>query len=364
MEYPLWKPASAALPRDDDAIQRSVDRVMGLVSRAADTNTSSPIVAQRLSPEVIPVFVRDFPLYNVIEKVPSNGLSHTFLQQTAFSQSTAPHTIAETGTVSDDTNSYLRKTTNIAVAAIRRGVTLKAQYAGQAAGGASQDLMGRELAGGLLTIARDMQNEILRYQESNPSAVTATAADGLYDPNGLNGLRYTVNELSPPENTIQADIRTAGWTDQRVLKSVRNVVNAIWDKGGKVDLLVCTTKGSEAMFEDQFQQIRYVKDGTYDIAPGLSVRAISTDQGEIPVLVVPGQAIGTYTLSGSDSYTDIFALWTDTLQLPYLGAPEPTVLRIPIGTDGTLRELAIPFIMLGFACLAPQYLGRVQLRTA
>ena len=108
--------------------------------------------------------------------------------------------------------------------------------------------------------------------------------------------------------------------------------------------------------------MRYVSADSMEIIPGKTVPAVNTEQGLLPVLIVPGTAVGTYT--DTHTYTDIFVVQTDTLEMPYLGNPLPSVLRIPIGTDGTLRELVIPFAMYGLACLAPQYLGRVQLETA
>ncbi len=357
-ENSLWKPASASLPRDEAFLRQMAGQI---ANRAADSNTTSPIVAQRLTPEVMKVFVDKFPLFDLIEKEPSNGLSHTYEQQTAFSQTPTPHTIPETGTVLDDANVYLRKTTNIMLVAERRGVSLKAQYAGKNAGAPSEDLMARELDGGLLTIARDTQTEMLTYQDSDPTSTTATAPNGIFDANGINGLRYILQNQAPPENSVAVDIRTP-WTDQRVLTNVRNVVNAITDKGGMPDLIVCSTRGSQAMFADQQAQVRYLQTPTvHQITPGLSVRAISTDAGELPVVVVPGNFIGTWNAS-TPIYQDVFILQTDTLRIPYLGAPEPTVLRIPIGTDGSLRELVIPFAMYGFAALVPQYLGRLSLQ--
>jgi hypothetical protein len=366
--YPLWKPATKDLPRHhllgdggqiDAAVREALDGKLQI--RVADTGISSPLIAQELSPEVIPVFVRNFPLYDMVAKVPSNGLSHTFQQQTGFTTASDPATISETGTVSDYTNQYLRRTSNIAVFAHRRGVTLKAQFAGQNAGGVAADMMGRELSGGLIQMARDAQNEMLRYQESTSTATTTTDPNGKFDANGFNGLRYQLLNNAPPENSQIVNVTSSGWTDQRVLKAVRQVVNAIWDKGGRPDLIVTNTTGQEDLFEDQFQLVRYVKSDQLEIIPGLTVSAISTPEGLLPVLPVPGNSIGTWTSSGH-TYTDIFILSTETLEMPYLGSPSPTVLRIPIGTDGTLRELAIPFAMFGLACLAPQYLGRVSLQ--
>lgn len=361
MEYTLWKPASKSLPRDDAYLQQ-----MGfqIAARAADTSSTSPITAQRLEPEVMPVFVRDFPFYDLIEKVQSNGVSHTFLQQTAFSQATDPHTMSETGTVQNDSNLYLRKTTNIAQIALQRGVTIKAGLAGQAAGGPSSNLMAREVEGGLLTIARDAQNEFLRYQESDNTSTTNTAANGKFDANGVNGLRYVANTMAPPENNTIVDIRTS-WSDQRVLVAVRQIVANIIDKGGRPDLIVASTVGEEALFKDQMEFVRYIKEpARQQITPGLNVRAVSTAAGELPVVLVPGNAVGTWVDATPATYADIFILQTDTLEIPYLGAPEPTIIRIPIGVSGQLSELAIPFVLLGLAVKAPQYLGRVSLRIA
>lgn len=364
-KYKLWKPIARSLPRNHSVSGAYERNIANLATKAADSGTTSPIVPQPLSPTVIPVFVSEFPLFDMVEKTPSNGLSHTYQQQTAFSQSTAPHTISESGTVSDDSNTYLRKTTNIAVFAVRRGISLKGQYAGANAGAPADDLMGRELKGGLQTIARDAQNESLRYQESvNPVTYPGNDPNGDFDANGFNGLRFIANNYMPASQTFAADIRTP-WTDQRVLKAVRNATNAVYDQGGKIDLLIATTRGSEALFEDQTSLTRiYVGEKRAEVVPGFSVRLIDTDQGEIPVMVVPGNAIGSYTTNGTNEFVDMFGVWTEVMEMPYLGNPEPSVLRIPTGTDGTLRELAIPFAMYGLAYMAPQYMFRVQLQTA
>lgn len=361
--YSLYKPVTKDLPRQHFPL-KSEQKMYAFARAVADSGTTAPIVPQELSPEVIPIFVDAFPLFDMIEKEPSNGLSHTYQQQTAFSLNSTPAFIGEDGSVSDDQNVYVRQTSNIGVPAVRRGVSVKAQSAGQQSGGPASDLMGRELKGGLLTIARDTQNVALRYQEIFSGETTTTSEDGAYLAEGFNGIRYVLNQLAPSANTIEVDI-TSPWTDQRVLKAVRLGCNQVYDAGGKIDLLIANTTGSEAMFEDQFDLVRWVNaDADHEIIPGLSVRAISTDQGLVPVLVVPGNSIGTWLDGDENVYQDIIGVWTETLRMPYLGNPLPSVLRIPIGVDGTLRELAIPFAMFGLACMAPQYMFRVSLKIA
>ncbi len=367
--YPLWKPVTKDLPVHHFLGQeRSIaDKILQKSGTGASSDSTSPIVAQDLAPDIIPVFVRNWPFFDMVRKVPANGLSHTYLQQTSFSQTSDPNTIAETGTVNDDSNSYQRLTSNVAVFAIRRSVSMKAQFAGNAVGGPSADLYGKEVVGGMQTLARDVQNESLRFQtDVNNLALSNPYIDpnGKYDANGFNGLRYIANVQTPPENSVQVDIRTP-WTDQRVLKAVRKAVNSIWDKGGKIDLIVCNTTGSEAMFEDELSLVRYVRsDNNLEIIPGLTVRAISTDQGLIPVLVVPGQFLGQWSPNlGTNLYQDILLLDTDLLEMPYLGSPVPSIIRIPTAVSGQLTEVAIPFCMYGLAALAPSIgLGRVSLQ--
>jgi hypothetical protein len=357
--YPLWKPASATSPRSLDALREAAAKIMAQRG-FADTGTTSPGLPNIIPPEAIPQFVRDFPAYEVFEKVPSNGVSHTYLAWTAFSQSDEPHTVAENGNVQPDRNSYLRRSTNIAQVALERGITIKAQLLGQQLGAFGGDPLAGEIRGGLYTIARDYQKLFLRYQEANPGASTVTAADGKFNGDGVNGLRYIANNFAPPENTQVVDISSGPWDDQRVLLAFREVASAIWDKGGRVDMAMAGTKGLNALVKDQIALTRYNKVEDMQITPGLRVKAIETDQGLCPILPIPGTGMGTWT-DGVHTYQDIFVLVSETFEIPYIGAPEPAVIRVPLGTNG-LNEVAIPFALLGFNSNAPQWVGRVTLK--
>jgi hypothetical protein len=346
----------------------------------ATSDTTSPLVVQGMEDTVIPLFVRNFPLWAIFRKVPANGLSHTWAQWNAFSNNTFPTTISETGFINDDSNSYNRRTTNIAVFATRRTLPLKASLAGAAAGGVSSDLMGRELNGGLLTLARDGQNEMLRFQTTyNDAAHGGTGAsgaqiaaayqnpDGWYDPNGFNGLRYIANNETPPENTILVDISGGAWTDQRVLKGVHNAVNYLWDKGGRADCIVTGSAGSTALFADQFSLVRYDKQANSEIVPGFRVRTVDTDQGPLPVMLIPGNSLGTYVINDGGGnphlYQDLYILDSEQFEIPYLGNPEPSIIRIPTAVNGQLVEASVLYAMYGLAALAPSIsLARVQIK--
>jgi hypothetical protein len=58
---------------------------------------------------------------------------------------------------------------------------------------------------------------------------------------------------------------------------------------------------------------------------------------------------------------DIYLGVSSTISFPWLGGPTPVVLEIPIGADGTLRKLYIPFLMVGMAFHTPAAIARVQL---
>ena len=58
------------------------------------------------------------------------------------------------------------------------------------------------------------------------------------------------------------------------------------------------------------------------------------------------------------------AVNTEQLFIPYLGNPEPSVIRLPRAVNGSLVDQAVIFGMYGLAAEAPQFLGRVSLRVA
>ncbi len=369
-----WKPVTKDLPRNHflGMEQRLAGEISQKAGYGANSDTSSPIFTTGPLGSVIPLFVRKFPLWDLLRKVPSNGISHTWAQQVAFTETSDPNTIAETGFVNDDANAYVRQTTNIAIFAERRSASLKASLAGRAQG---TDLFDLELQGGLTTLARDFQNETLRYQETlNDAAHTGankyTNPDGAYDPNGFNGLRFILNNQTPPENSVAVNVSNPPWTDHRVLFGVRSVIDAMFDKGADATqmIIVCSSFAAEQLLQDEIAYVRYVPNNNgMLIAPNYNVKTVSTNQGQIPIMVVPAMGSGynvyTQTIGGaSHSVEDMFIIDTDKLVIPYLGNPEPSILRIPTGVNGQLVEMAIPYMMAGLAALSPSIgLGRVQL---
>ena len=92
---------------------------------------------------------------------------------------------------------------------------------------------------------------------------------------------------------------------------------------------------------------------------GLTPGSILTAAGELPIIVVPGGAIGTYTLV-SAGREDIYILDEDTISVPYLGSDSITTLEIPVGVAGALTRLYIMFVMTGLAVKAPLFNAKVR----
>ena len=126
------------------------------IQKAIDTSSASALIRQDLEPLLYEVFVRIFPAYDRFGKEPANGLTHAWNQITDYGDAVF---MSELGTVTDDKSTYVRKTTNVAILATRRGLSLKSKFA-VIAGGMQYNPEQIELQGGLRSIAYRMQKTI------------------------------------------------------------------------------------------------------------------------------------------------------------------------------------------------------------
>jgi hypothetical protein len=92
---------------------------------------------------------------------------------------------------------------------------------------------------------------------------------------------------------------------------------------------------------------------------GLTLGTVVTAAGELPLLPVPGDSIGTYTIS-SQGHRDMYVVDEDSWSMPYLGSDSITTLEIPIGVAGSLSRLYIMYVMFGLANKAPQFNGKIR----
>jgi len=148
------------------------------IAKVLDASGGAALIRQDLEPMLYALFVKRFPFFDRIRKEGANGLVHAYNQQTAYGDAAF---MTEAGTVTDDTNTYARQTTNVAVLATRRGITLKSQFA-ITQGGAGFDGLATELSGGVTAIAHKLQKTLF---QGNASSSTGTAGVelGAYDAN-------------------------------------------------------------------------------------------------------------------------------------------------------------------------------------
>ena len=322
-----------------------------VLTKALDSGSGSALIRQDLEPIMYELFVREFPAFDELPKEPANGLVHAFNQLTSFGDA---QFMSELGTVTDDQSTYVRQTTNVAILATRRGISLKAQFAAlQSGSGFNPENL--ELQGGMRAIAHKMQKTIFQGNATY-AAGTASTEEGAFDANSFDGLRKILDtvraeEVDPtavtPENMRQA-------IDTALLESMNN--------GGTIDKIYLRPQEMMAFNHQQDANVRYMSDLAGQSA-GVNLQQVNTIFGSLGFNVITGDSIGEYTQAGAD-WADIYLLNSRTVSIPYLGRLGPTVLDIPIGISGQLTHLYIVFGMWGLAVKAPIFSNKVRVKQA
>jgi hypothetical protein len=333
------------------------------IQKLLDTSGGTALVRQDLEPLLFEMYIRAFPAWEQFPKEPANGLVHTFQQITSFG---GAEFIGELGTVPDDKNTYLRQTTNIAIVATRRGVTLKQQFAAlQSGSGFNPENL--ELQGGLRAIAKKMQDQIFSGH-STDSGGTADNELGLYDANGFTGLRSILNTA----RAVNVDPATNPDTTGSLRRAMADAVTTALQEGGAGPNSVWAHPFDYDMFAEQQEDKQRWVNTSGPVTAGVYVDAVMTAQGRLGIAIVPGNSIDDYVYQGAssngvdpgDTVRDIYLLDTSTVSLPYLGSEGPTVLDIPIGVAGQLTHLYIVFGMWGLAVKAVPFNNKVRVKVA
>lgn len=321
------------------------------ITKALDSTGGAALIRQDLEPVLYELFVREFPAFDRFAKEPANGLVHAFNQVTSFGDA---QFMTELGTVTDDTSVYARQTTNVAVAATRRGVSLKAQFA-TIQGGAGFNPESLELQGGLRALAHKIQKTIFQGNATTSGGLS-TDENGAYDPNGFTGLRSILN-------TGRAkDVDPLAATPEVMRDAIDRACEEIMNQGGSASIVWLRPTEKVTFDLQQDQNVRYMNDFV-NVAPGVNTNAVNTVFGPLPLAVVPGDSIGGYVRSAVNR-ADMYILDESSISLPFLGSPGPTVLDIPIGISGQLTHLFIMFGMWGMAVKAIPFSNKVRVKTS
>jgi hypothetical protein len=320
--------------------------------KALDTTGAAALIRQDLEPLLYALFVKTFPAWDRFSKEPANGLVHAYNQVTAYGDA---QFMTELGTVTDDVSTYVRQTTNVAVIATRRGISLKSQFAVQA-GGMGYNPEQTELQGGLRAIAHKMQKTIFQGNASVASG-TDDYQYGEYDANAFTGLRYTLAQ------SIAKNVNPFAGTAEDMRTAFDRAAVEVMDAGGTVSVIYLRATDKTTFDLQQDANVRYMN-SFVNVAPGVLTNAVNTVFGPLPLAVVPGDSIGTYQYSdwGAANCADAYLLDESTISMPYLGSEGPTILEIPTGISGQLTKLYIIFGMWGLAVKALPWSNKVRIR--
>lgn len=352
--------ASQPAPTDDSGVATSMfhnirtlnmpTRVKSILDSTSGT-TGSVLIRQDLEPVLTVLFVRQFPLYEILTKSPSNGLVH------AFNQVTAPDTgglgsslISELGTVTYDHSSFVRQTAPISVFAQGRGVSFKEEAAVRQ-GGVDYKPLSVEMGNALVRLSSDIQQQIFQGNFTN-SAGTSSNEGGNYNTLGFDGLRGVLGSYGSfsSNNAIQVDIGSLNITESIKLGAAKSANN-----GGMPDLVVLGMLAKDALDTENMAQQRW-NDNLTEVAPGVNVSTVNWANGKVKILPVPGNTLGTYNrTSDSALVEDIYVLDTSKIILRWLYSENLTVLEIPSGVDGQLSSRMICFLMVGLEQSAPLF---------
>ena len=269
---------------------------------------------------------------------------HAWDQSRVTATDTTSAYISELGTVVDKTGTYVRKTTNIAVYGQRRGVSFKQQLA-VPAGGMPWDSATTgdperadpdgprppedHFPGAVDQLRRHREQRVrpLRRQCVRPACRSQL---NLSPDTGVNFSPYLT---SSPDTFV---------------KAFNSAITTIADAVGEPPSVVYSRYAELAQLSNQQLSIQRTMDET-EFVPGVMVPAIMTTAGKLPIVGIPGDAIGHYTATTYSGYdvADMYAMNEQQLAVPYLGNPGPSVIEIPPGVSGQLSRLYIVWGMFG-----------------
>lgn len=338
----------AGIPFGDWASPETANLFMnGAMRKFIDTTGGSVLIRQDLEPLIYAAFVRRFPAFARIGKVPANGLTHTY--QRVDSRPAATF-IAETATVPDSQSVYTRAQSNISVLALRVGTSIKQQLS-VAAGGMPWNTEAQEIQFGIESVAATLQQTFL--QGNATAAAGGVDDDGPYDALAFDGMRRLVPTAQ--ERDIGTDTILEGFNEADVL-----VVN----NGGLISAILIHATDNKT-FNNELQPFRrFVDSERVDVVPGLPrVAAVNlSGSGQVPVIPVPGADWAAYANSdvgGGATGRDALLLDESVVAMPYLGSDTPTVIELPLAVTGTLTKLFILVAFFGNAVRVPNFTSKL-----
>lgn len=330
--------------------------VKGILDTTNGT-TGNALIRQDLEPIMYALFLKSFPVFEKLRKDQANGLVHTATQITSPENgySLGGTVISELGSISYGASQFARVTFPIAVFATGRGVSLK-EIAAVSAGGAPYDATKTEMSNAMTRLAQDMQYYILQGNASNAGGLS-TQEQGLYNANGFDGLRGVLGSVGTFSGNGAVPVDIASYNITETLQAVAAKASNV---GGNPTMAFMSMNAKQALDIENSGNQRYNND-MVEIIPGVRVTKIPWANGELLIVPVPGNTIGSYTrVSDSATVEDIYVIDEATITMRWLYSESWNVIQIPTAVDGMLSDRFVVFGMYGMEQAAPLFNGKAR----
>ena len=203
----------------------------------------------------------------------------------------------------------------------------------------------------MVQLAQDCQYALLQGNATNATG-TLLSESGYYLANGFDGFRGVLGSQGSfsGNNAIAIDVGSLNYTETLQASAAKSASN-----GGKPKLVMMTITAKQALDTENQVNQRYNNDYT-EIIPGVKVNKVQWANGELMILPIPGNTMGSYTRASDGALVeDMYVLDPATNIVRWLYSEGFTVLQIPSGVDNILSERYIVFGMYGLEQAAPLF---------
>ncbi len=329
-----------------------------IVRKAVDSSSGAALIRTDIEPLLREAFNRVFPAFDLFEKIPSNGIKHTWNQITAPGSATLLSELGDYSSTATN-NTYAQvQSTNIAVAASQREIGLKAQWASMQSGMKFLNNGSVEIMGAMTAIANTIQGQIFQGNVT-VGAKTLNDEEGLTNTLGFDGLRQ---QLMSGSYSINKSTDT-------YLTVLRRAVGQLYDAGADMsEVAIFMSVGANNALDAELETFySYLKGEAGSVTPAnFSATGLSMLNGvlarikPIPAQGTQANGIGYYTYSAATT-EDIYVVDPNGIKLPYIGSPGPTILELPTGWGNHLSNTFVPFIMVGMAIYVKLFNRKIRL---
>jgi hypothetical protein len=330
-----------------------------IIRRALDVASGGPLIRTDIDPLIYEAYLRSFPAYEVIRRIPANGIVHTYNQRTAPGTASTINDLGDMSTVATNSTYGQVQSSHIATIVSPRAIGLKLRYAVQQSG-MNYNLDGDEnleITGAMSAIAKTSQTLMLQGNSST-AAKTLDDEEGLTDAKGFDGLRPILKGAGTSIN------KAAG---ESYVDAINRAVGQIINAGGNVQqLLVLLSVAVRFNVNLELQQFLRVNDRTPagGVDTALSANGIVT-LGEwlTRMLSVPaaaqGEGLGYYNYNAQVT-EDVNIIDPMGMAFAYLGSGTPVILELPVGFNNQLSQVYYPFIMHGLVVFISAFHRKVR----